>query len=546
MQDADAGWLVGNGGRFDPCVDQQAVQNTIVAFAVFGALLLVVAADYCLVKLAGVDLLACAPFLRLGRGYTWWRAQASWARCLPPALVNAVRAGYYAVQGAALTLDVVTDVLLVTQLVPLTVGYVLLTALLAGHVATGLAVHIYLLSAGARASTRRNGSFGTTSADSANSSSSSSSSSASSRDGSTHSIADSAADAKVGAAAAKAAPSPTPSIGASGAASSEPAGVLGAYAALARHPLPLLLTTWSLAAPLVGTAFDVLLLAASALHVLRACAGCCAGPAASSPPAMPARLDLGRCYRMRSLVTTFFSSLPSIAFTTWGYLATHKFLVGKYITATVFMLNLGTSMAHALSSAWLLKESLLLHGGLAAALADIFDLGSRAGAGAAGAGAASARASGSGASAAGGSGAKASGARVSGAGAKAGGAKAHGLGAGDRDVESGGAVATAAGLSPSDLGLGSLGAGVGSSGASPSSSLAGELDLRMGSPAGQHLPARAGSAVPSTSSSLARELDLRMGSPAGQHLPARAGSAVPSTSSSLARELDIEDGPSIQ
>jgi hypothetical protein len=68
-------------------------------------------------------------------------------------------------------------------------------------------------------------------------------------------------------------------------------------------------------------------------------------------------------------------SWPSAALTTWGYLALHKYYVGRVITSTIFLVNMGTSMAHTLIALWSFKELWLKHGSLTKALTELFNLG---------------------------------------------------------------------------------------------------------------------------------------------------------------------------
>jgi hypothetical protein len=172
------------------------------------------------------------------------------------------------------------------------------------------------------------------------------------------------------------------------------------YAALWQRGFPSMLARSVLLVPLLAVLFDLALALCTLLQMpiigYRACQASSNAASGTIPsdgdaeaePAVPQQqapvlqqqLLLGcmvpaKCFRMRSIITAAFQSLPSIAFTTWAYLSLHTYNVGKSISATVYLLNLGTSMLHTLVAAWVAKELLVRHGSLVDAFKALVSLG---------------------------------------------------------------------------------------------------------------------------------------------------------------------------
>ena len=116
---ADAGWKVGDGSKNDPCVDPQPPRSVGLAFCLFGVALLLIVTDGCLLHLRNTDVLG----LFCGRRrYGWWHM--AWADAAPPPFVTALLAGWYCLSCAGIALDVVLDVVVIMQLLPLVEGWV--------------------------------------------------------------------------------------------------------------------------------------------------------------------------------------------------------------------------------------------------------------------------------------------------------------------------------------------------------------------------------------------------------------------------------------
>ncbi len=307
VQDADAGWVVGDGSAFDPCRDPHAPRNVIAALAVFGALLLLVALDGVLLRYGNVDVLGCGCCSR-GRRYGWWRTEL--VQRVPKRLLSALLAGWYLLSGAAIMVDVVLDAVLLSQLLPLAAGYAMLATLCASFLAVGLAAHLHLVAHVAKANS-----------------------------------------------------------GAS--------WLLRLYWQLAQREWLMLVASLVLVPLLVASCDIVLIATGLAQAVAAARHSCCGGDLPSI--LRPNWLLLGafspaRCFTLRSMLTVVLQSWPSIALTTWGYLALYKYEVGRFITAAIFLANLAASMAHTLLAAWSLKELWVRHGSWAGALREVFSL----------------------------------------------------------------------------------------------------------------------------------------------------------------------------
>jgi hypothetical protein len=114
---ADAGWSVGDGSMHDPCVDLHPPRSVGVAFCLFGAALLLVVADGCLLHLRNTDVLG----LLFGRRrYGWWTM--AWAAAAPPPFVTALLAAWFCLSCVGIALDVAVDTIVVIQLLPLVEG----------------------------------------------------------------------------------------------------------------------------------------------------------------------------------------------------------------------------------------------------------------------------------------------------------------------------------------------------------------------------------------------------------------------------------------
>jgi hypothetical protein len=114
------------------------------------------------------------------------------------------------------------------------------------------------------------------------------------------------------------------------------------YCGLVQRPWPVRLLAALLLVPALALLVDLQL----ALHLLwelpqLLARGCCHGGEDSQQQQQQqqpaAKLLLGclvpwRCFVMRSFVMVLCQSGPSVAFTTWGYVATRKYDVGKFIT----------------------------------------------------------------------------------------------------------------------------------------------------------------------------------------------------------------------
>jgi hypothetical protein len=140
---SDAGWIVGDGGDKDPCVDPQRFRTVIIIFSVFGFLLLLIILDGVLVALSyGMLRCCCGPWL--SRHRSWWHPQHK-----PQQRKAGVLARLWDTALALLTLrysfvivvDVTFDVLLLVQILPLTVGWLLLACSLTSVLVSGLAIH---------------------------------------------------------------------------------------------------------------------------------------------------------------------------------------------------------------------------------------------------------------------------------------------------------------------------------------------------------------------------------------------------------------------
>ena len=296
---------MGDGSSYDPCVDPYAPRTVVVAMAVFGGLLLLVVLDGLLLRYGNIDVLGCCFGFR-GRRYGWWRA--AMAKRIPKRLMYVLLAGWYLFSGAAIVVDVVFDAILLSQLLPLAVGYAMLATLCCSFLAVGLAVHLFLISYVSSAS--------------------------------------------------------------------GDSWLLRLYRWLAQQDW-LMLAASLLLVPLLAAMFDVLLVTTALVQLCLALYHACSGSfGASLAPdwLLLGAFSLPRCFALRSLLTVVLQSWPSIGFTTWGYLALHKYAVGRFITVTIFLANLGTSMAHTLLAAWSMKELWVKHGSWAAALREVFCL----------------------------------------------------------------------------------------------------------------------------------------------------------------------------
>jgi hypothetical protein len=86
-------------------------------------------------------------------------------------------------------------------------------------------------------------------------------------------------------------------------------------------------------------------------------------------------LDPIKCAIFRSFVVGYIEAPCAIAFTTYAYLTPRKYEVGQYISANLFFFNLATSMFHVLFELWETKN-LLVHnrGSILKALEEVSDL----------------------------------------------------------------------------------------------------------------------------------------------------------------------------
>jgi hypothetical protein len=107
------------------------------------------------------------------------------------------------------------------------------------------------------------------------------------------------------------------------------------YCRLAQLPWPLRLLASLLLVPALAVLLDLSLVGfflwQLPLALFSSCTSSQAAPRAY-PSLLLGCLVPGRCFVMRSLVTVVFQSSTSIAFTTWGYVVTRKYGVGKLIT----------------------------------------------------------------------------------------------------------------------------------------------------------------------------------------------------------------------
>lgn len=86
-------------------------------------------------------------------------------------------------------------------------------------------------------------------------------------------------------------------------------------------------------------------------------------------------LDIIRCCSLRSLLVAFIEAPASIAFTTWAFLSPHKYVVGKYVSATTFFVSLATSMVHLWLGVWDYSGRVLAHrGSFGSATRSFFDV----------------------------------------------------------------------------------------------------------------------------------------------------------------------------
>jgi hypothetical protein len=324
VKEADAGWIVGDGSQYDPCIDSNAPRNVIIAFSVFGALLLLLVLDGCLVGFAKFDFFVWVlPSCFKDRRRGWWQSIGgvrNMGQGMPRMVKVVVLVFWHLACSAAIVLDITFDIILITQLVPLTVGYVLLGLLCASALAVGLATHLYLL-----ASTGRK-------------------------------LSQSSKDI-------------------SHLASSSP--LVRLYLKLNMCSDPVVLLSSLLLVPLLAALFDVVHVILGPISALLMAFKSCSSSSPAEPqlPVLLGALESSKLLGMRSFITMILQSWPSVAITTWGYLALHKYAVGRVITPLVFLVNLGTSLTHTLIALWCFKDLLVKHGSVTKAFRDMFDLG---------------------------------------------------------------------------------------------------------------------------------------------------------------------------
>jgi hypothetical protein len=86
-------------------------------------------------------------------------------------------------------------------------------------------------------------------------------------------------------------------------------------------------------------------------------------------------MDIMKCCELRSLLVSLLEAPASIALTTWAFLATRKVVVGKYVSSTTFFVSLASSMVHVWVGVWDFSGRLLAcRGSLRQAWSSFFDL----------------------------------------------------------------------------------------------------------------------------------------------------------------------------
>jgi hypothetical protein len=322
VKEADAGWIVGDASQYDPCIESNAARHVIIAFAVFGALMLMLVLDGCLVAFADFDALAWAmPAFFKDRRRGWLRSSGG-VRTKGPGMSTLVRVAVQVLAqlaiSAAIVLDITFDIILIRQLLPLTVGYVLLGLLCGSALAVGLATHLYLLASAGRR------------------------------------LSESAQDINRLASASP---------------------LVRLYLRLSQQSDVVVLLASLLLVPLLALLLDAVQIVVGTASVLLMAFKAFTASAGNQPQAPAGALDSSRYLAMRSFLTMALQSWPSLALTTWGYLALYKYDVGRLITPTIFLVSIGTSMSHTLIALWTVKELWLKQGSLTRALAELFDLG---------------------------------------------------------------------------------------------------------------------------------------------------------------------------
>lgn len=76
-----------------------------------------------------------------------------------------------------------------------------------------------------------------------------------------------------------------------------------------------------------------------------------------------ASLDIVKSCELRSLLVALIEAPASIVFTTWAFLAPHKYVVGKYFSSATFFVSLAASMAHMWVGLWDFSGRVLQHRG---------------------------------------------------------------------------------------------------------------------------------------------------------------------------------------